>query len=301
MGRQHSSATSARAEASPPALRPLRVIHGGGLAERAPSVLDKRGAFARSVGTDRELPIASLLFAPGDRSSVDQVRELAAAEPSFAISFDPEEGALSDASEEADRWVEVLAKGLPFDMQGLAPSSSQPLPSGTHRYGLPRDFNVGALEAISLRPGPSLGTSGRMMPVVRGLAWLTAMLAGLPGVRAVGWNAARTLSSPDHFRSSVVKWVVGGAFPGLGLTALAPMSDGGLQSEGLSLFIGQELRLSPELADDQAAGARLALRLLHWLVDHGRLDAPLHLPGPSGEPLVLRPSERMRFVDVARG
>lgn len=283
------------------ALRSLDVVQNLGLIERPPCADDRRVTLARLTRTGRELPTVSLLFAPGDRSSVDRVRALGEAERSFLVSFDPEEDAGPGACKPAERWLEVLANGLTFDLQGLAPGAPQPLPPSRHCYGLSPDFNGGALEAISLRPGPHIAASGPMLPVVRGLARLAAVLADLPGVRAVGWHAARTLSAPDHFRGSVLRWLEGGAFPGLGLTALAPTLEGGLQSEGLALFTGQELRVAPELARDQAAGARLALRLLHHLVEHGQVDAPAGLPGPSGEPLVLEPSDNKRFVEVSGG
>ena len=140
-----------------------------------------------------------------------------------------------------------------------------------------------------------------MLPVVRSLAWLAARLADLPGARAVAWHPARNWCEAAHFRDSVLRWIEGGVFPGLGLASLVPAPDGGLQSQGLALFTGQELRLEPELAEDRAAGAKIALRLMHWLVEHGRLDAPERLPGPDGQTLRLEPSENARFVRVWRG
>jgi hypothetical protein len=229
------------------------------------------------------------------------VRALAAAEPSFRVSFDPQEALARRASNPLDRWLEVLANGLTFDLQGLAPGKSQPVPRTTPLYGLHPGLDVRGLEAISLRVGPEFDSGTSMLPVVRGVASIAAVLARLPGVVAVGWHTARTLSAPDHFRGSVLRWMNGVAFPGLGLTALAHTREGGVLSEGLALFTGQELRLAPELASDRAAGARLAVRLLHWLVEHGQIDAPVWLSGPSGQRLLLGPSLDRRFVEVSRG
>ena len=252
------------------------------------------------IGAGADLSVASLLFMPGNRAGVGQVRALASTDPSFVISLDPQEAAAPDAPPPPERWLELLANGLTYDLEGLSPGTPMPPPPCAYTYGVPPDLVSTPLEAISLRPGPHIAAGGRLLPVVRGLASLAAALAALPDVRAVAWHAARTWSAPDHFRGSVLRWVEGGAFPGLGLTALAPTPEGGLQSEGLVLFTGQELRLAPELAFDRAAGARLALRLLHWLVDNGRLEARAELSGPSGEPLVLEPSENRRFVGVSR-
>jgi len=304
MEKQQTPIRSARLAGGAPANATLRSWDVGqqtGRLKRFPAVEDKRSGVVRPTSTVRAFPAASLLFAPGDRPGADQVRALAAADPSFLVSFDPEEQATASATCPQERWLEVLANGLTFDVQGLAPGTSQPVPRSTHCYGLPADFDGVALEAISLRPGRQFASAGPVLSVARGLAWLAAVLAGLPGVVAVGWHSARTISAAHHFRGSVLRWVNGGAFPGLGLTALGPTPDGGMQSDGLALFNGQELRLAPELARDRAAGARLAVRLLHWLVERGRLDAPTGLVGPSGEALVLAPSENKRFVEVSLG
>jgi len=244
---------------------------------------------------------ASLLFAPGDRPGAEHVRALARLDTAFVISLEPPEEGVAPpggAAAHAVHWLELLANGLTFDLEGLTPGNSQPVPPRGYTYGLPPAFPQGPLEAISLRPGPHIAAGGRMLPVVRGTAWLAARLTALPKVQAVAWHPARTWSGPQYFRDSVTRWVEGGAFPGLGLTALAPTPEGGLQSEGLTLFTGQELRLEPKLIADRAAGARLALRLLHWLVENGRLERQATLTGPSGEALLLAPSANRRFVDA---
>lgn len=256
----------------------------------------------RDIGEGTNTSAASLLFAPGDRPGPEHVRALARLDSAFAISLDPDGGAPPPGgTAQAVRWVELLSNGLTFDLEGLMPGEPRPLPSRGYNYGLPPAFPQGPLEAISLRPGPHIRAGARMLPVVRGTAWLAARLAALPKVQAVAWHPARTWSGPQHFRDSVIRWVDGGAFPGLGLTALAPTLEGGLQSEGLALFTGYELRLDRSLVADRAAGARLALRLLHWLVEHGKLEKEAALTGPSGESLLLGPSANGRFVDAWLG
>jgi len=253
----------------------------------------------QEFGGGADTSAASLLFAPGGRPDAEDVRALAQADSTFGISLEPEQGQppLAGATH-AVRWLELIANGLTYDLEGLTPGVSRSLPPHGYSYGLPAGFPDGPLEAISLRPGPHIAAGGRMLPVVRGTAWLAARLAALPNVRAVAWHPARTWSGPQYFRDSVIRWAEGGAFPGLGLAALAPTPEGGLQSEGLYLFTGQELRLEPRLVADRAVGARLALRLLHWLVEHGKLDTQVRVSGPSGEPLVLGPSANGRFVDA---
>jgi hypothetical protein len=245
---------------------------------------------------------ASLLFAPGERPEREAVAALARGGSGFAISLDP---AANDDRVNGPAgpgtWLELLANGLTFDLVGLAPGASASAPDPGHAFGFAAGFEAGPMEAVTLQPGPHLAAGAAMLPVVRSLALLAARLAALPGTRAVAWHPARCWCEPEHYRASVLRWIEGGVFPGLGLASLVPMPDGGMQSQGLALFTGQELRLEPELAEDRAAGAKIALRLMHWLVEHGRLDSAERLPGPDGLPLRLEPSGNGRFVRVWRG
>lgn len=279
----------------------------------------------------------SLLFSPGERPTARAIWTLAQSSPDFSISLDPQgsgpqsdelggsAGATSDSfgngraarayaakedSSDADCgangdaaakvWLELLASGLTFDLYGLAPGAGEPVPEREHLYGLAPSMAEGPLESITLSPGPHLLGGGAMLPVVRCLAWLGACLAVLPGTRAVAWHSARCWSSPQHFRDVVSRWMEGGAFPGFGLAALMPIADGGLQSEGLNLFIGQELRIEPELAADRAAGAKIALRLMHLLVENGPLHQVERISMPGNGKLRLEPSANGRFVRVWR-
>jgi len=233
------------------------------------------------------------------RPEASAIRNLAAEGREFSISHDPAANARGEADEAS--WLELLANGLTFDFTGLAPRPAHPVGQFRHRFDLPESFEAGEYQALALQPGPHLAGGETMLPVVRSQAWLAARLCALPGVAAVGWAPAHSLSSVEHFTSSVRRWLEGGVFPALGLTALAEASDGGLHSEGLAFFTGQELRIEPELAGDKAAAARLALRLINDLVAQGRLDQPERIVGPGGEPLKIAPSENGRFVRVWPG
>ncbi|AKH41449.1 hypothetical protein FHS61_001937 [Altererythrobacter atlanticus] len=197
--------------------------------------------------------------------------------------------------------MEIVANGLCFDISGLSPGESEPVTSAAHLFGLPNEIGDSHLEAILIRPGPHIAAARLMLPVARCLAGLGASFALLPGVQAVAWHSARSWSSPEHFRSSVLRWIDGGVFPGLGLAALLPLQDGGMASEGLSLFTGQEIRLAPELASDRRQGAQLAVRLMHWLVERGNLAEREEISGPESEQLILEPSSDRKVVEVRKG
>jgi hypothetical protein len=144
-------------------------------------------------------------------------------------------------------------------------------------------------EVVSLAPGPHLAGGAGLVPVLRVLAGLGARVADLPDVLAVVWSPAGAWVAPDLFRRSVADWLDGGAFPGLVLTALERERNGAMVSRGLALLTGQELRFEPDKRLPTAAMARLAVRLIHELVQSGPLQQERDFTGPAGEHLLAVP------------
>lgn len=251
----------------------------------------------QDIELDGLMSAASLLFNAGSRPDRSAVRDLAARDRQFAVSLEPDLPPGPDPSGRGD-WIELVIHGLTFDLSGLAPRESAPVPEAAHLFGLGPEIRDARLEAVTLVPGPHLAGGRQMLPVLRSHALLTARLAALPQVVAVAWHAARCWCSPEFFRTNVLRWIEGGAFPGLGLAALAPTGEGGIASEGLALFTGQELELEPRLAEDRAEGARIAFRLMHWLVENGALAESETLTSPSGELLRLELSPNRRLIKV---
>jgi hypothetical protein len=256
------------------------------------------------IGTQDSGSAVSLLFAAGRRPDADSIRQLAEKQAGFSVSFDPgAEGVRGEAApgDPAQEWLELLANGLTFDLVGLAPGAPAEPPPCVHAYALAANAEPVGMEALTVRPGPHLAGGHTMIPVVRSLAWVAATLAPIGGVEAIAWHPARSWCGPDYFRQGVLRWIEGGVFPALGLTALAATADGGMHSEGLALFTGQELRIEPELMSDKAAGAKIAVRLIDHLVQVGRIESSQRLNGPEGVPLRLKPSANGRFVRAWRG
>jgi hypothetical protein len=257
-------------------------------------------------GADTSGSAVSLLFAAGRRPEAAAIRDFVARNGGFSISFDPSvDRATGDASAgnpsfgaEGGGWLELLVNGLTFDLVGLRPGAPAEPPPCVHGYALGAGAEAGGLETLTVRPGPHMAGGHGFPPVVRALAWLAATLSRLDGVEAVAWQPARSWSGAEYFRAGVLRWLEGGVFPGLGLTALAMAPDGGMQSEGLALFAAQDLRIEPELMQDKAEGAKIGLRLIDYLAENGPIDAPQRLVGPAGQPLRLEPSANGRFVRV---
>jgi hypothetical protein len=236
-----------------------------------------------------------LLFARGQRPTVSDFHKLSLQQGQFAVTLDG-----SDAGG-AGTWAELLANGLTFDLAGLAPGEPAAPVADGQVFGLAADFDPGQYDAVSLSPGPHLVSGGPMVPVLRCLAWLAAEMAVMENLCAIAWQPAGSICDPAYFRDVVGRWIGGGAFPGLGLTTLIPQADGSLQSKGLDLFTGQELLLEADPAMDQAQAGKVALRLLHWLVENGRVTETMSLTGPSGETLLLEPRPEQGIVCVWRG
>jgi hypothetical protein len=256
----------------------------------------------REIDAERSGLAASLLFAAGRRPDAAAIRDFAQQHGGFAVSFDPSaQGATAHPSAaEGQGWLELLASGLTFDLFGTAAGAPTERPPCVHGYALSADTTTAGLEAVTIRPGPHLAGGDAMPPVVRLLAWLAATLSDMDGVEAIAWQPARSWCGCDYFRDGVLRWIEGGVFPGLGLTALAATPDGGMQSEGLSLFAGQDLRIEPELMADKAAAAKIGVRLIDYMVETGPINAPRRICLADGQALRLEPSPNGRFVRAWR-
>ena len=232
----------------------------------------------------------TLAFAEGTRPDREAVLDLAGAEgggPRFAASHLPDPG---------EGWFELLASGLTFDCRGLAPAQAEPLPAHEALLGLehpPRG------EAIALTPGPHLAEAAGMLPVIRVLAGIGATIARLPGAQAAAWNPARCWMSAAYFRKVVGNWLAGGPFPALGLTSLQREGNGSMQTVGPALLTGQELVFAPDRRLGPADMARIAVRLIHALIEVEPLGAPHQFAGPDGETIDVVPTADGRKLRIA--
>lgn len=236
--------------------------------------------------------LLSLVFAQGKRPDASALRALANASanyeggPSFSISHMPAP---------SEGWVELLADGLTFDCSGLAPAQPASMPRGGALLGLESE-PIG--EAIALSPGAHLADAMGMIPVLRTLAGIGSRIAALPDAAAVIWNPARCWMPPAYFRRVIDNWLADGPFPALGLTSLEREGDGSIVSVGLSLLIGQELRFIADPKLVSADLARIAVRLIHALIDTGPLTSTHTFLGPDREQLVVTPNLRGTQLDV---
>lgn len=235
----------------------------------------------------------ALLFEPHARPTADDVAALiarsAAVSRVLSISHRPtaEEG-----------WLEVLCRGLTFDVTGLAPGREEPVPTIAHRFGFETDFVVPPVEAVTVCVGQHLAGGGNLLPVVRAHVEVARALMALPGVWAAVWCPADIAMSPQHFERVVSTWLDGGAFPVLGLTTVVREEDGGMRSHGLSFFTGQEVRIEPISGRNPAQLGKIIIRLIHRLVEGGGQDIPSEITGPEGQLLLVEPTDNGHVLRV---
>lgn len=226
------------------------------------------------------------------RPDADAIRACAASSGkvvSFSISHQPKDHPY---------WVELLALGLTFDLRGLAPGIAAQVAAPAHAFGLPLAEAAG-LEGVVLRTGPHLASAGSLLPIVRTMGALGCELAALPALKGIGWEPAGTVMAPDYFRSTVGAWLDGGAFPALGFTALARSPAGAMRSVGLGFFAGYEIELAPRAEESPADAARLAVRLIHDLVQNGAYTPGDHA-GPGGEVLHCSFNTNLTLMQIRR-
>lgn len=226
-------------------------------------------------------------LAPKAQAVLDLLRQDADAARIFSVTHQPE----ADGD-----WLELLSSGLTFDLSGLAGGASAP--DIAMRYDIPAITDLDHSAWLRLAPGGHLSGGGRQLPVVRVLAGVVLGLLKLPGAAGVAWGPARTIMSVEHFGRIVPAWLNGGAFPALGLTALRRDDSGNIVSEGLSFFTGLELRIEPILANQPGLAGKIAVRLIHSLVDGWTVKAPVEVEGPDGEILGLTLEENGKILRI---
>lgn len=216
------------------------------------------------------------------------MRVLSQQDGSFAVSH------LPDA--ELD-WLELLVDGLTFDLSGLSADLSLcPAPDNLFDVDLASDQLV---STIKLSPGPHISAASAIPGVVAAHFRLLCALAQLSGVVGVGWAPANSLMSPAYFKRVVTNWLDGGPFPALGIASLKSIDANTLQSEGLSYFTGQEI-LVETVAGDQQAAAKLAVRVIDYLVERGPLDREQTIEAPDQGYLLLAPDREKKLIRVLK-
>lgn len=234
------------------------------------------------------------------------VREIVDKLDNVSISLDPRDNAewQQDDPDPAQsmEWLELLIGGMTFDLIGLAPGRTVNIPEIRHWVDLPEGTSLTNFAGLCVLPGPHLAGGANTIPVVRTLFGLVAQIAAelQPQLRMICWPPAAMATTPEFFRVHAESWQNSGPFPYQLLAGYKQMSDGALQSEGLSFFTGQEIRIEPESVGDYATATQLAGRLVQQLAQHGPLTRSEEVMAPDGGQMRLVPSGNGKFVRVWR-
>lgn len=252
-----------------------------------------------------------LVFASGARPDRSAVRAFVEMHDTVSIAFDPAETPMLrviDAAEDADRsqdpyaeklWMELVTRGLSFDLVGISPAPGQSLAETSHHFDYAKPDTFGEHGVLELLPGAHLSGGEKSLPVLKAqFALCRDLVRYFADVEAVVWPPAQSAIGRRFFESTITAWIEGGTFPALGLAAIRETEQGGLQSVGLDYIIGQEVRVEPSLASDKVDATRLAVRLINQLVLVGRVTESELVIAPDGRRLRVEPSEDGKFVKV---
>ena len=237
----------------------------------------------------------SLLFDAGDRPTAAGILKLLSGEDTAQTGF-----SVSHQPPEAEGWLQLLSSGLTFDLTGLSPASSAPMPLIRQFLGLPENLDSYGFEVLVLKPGLHLRGAAAMMPVVRVMVALASQLAEAFGARAVCWHPAECCMEARYFGRVAEDWLFGGPFPALGLTAIQERPDGGVESRGLTFFIGQEVQVEAQRREPTSETVKLAVRAIDYLVRNGPLHEPQQLDAPDGEVVTAEVAPGGKLVRVRR-
>lgn len=231
---------------------------------RGPAINSVRKMTSGGQGAPAVQPCLLLLFPIGERPSTPAIRTALARGRAGHISYDP---AKKKSRTTQPDWLEVVVDGLTFDLLGLAPGPGLPHHEPRHCFGIAAE-TLASCEAIGLAPGPHLAGAANAMPVVRTLLRLASALAAhCDEVLGAMWLPAQSAMQRDIFVEAIDGWLGGGAFPALGLTAVADRGGGVLASDGLTFFTGQELVLEPTFSASRLEATRLLVALIDRLVE----------------------------------
>lgn len=139
-----------------------------------------------------------------------------------------------------------------------------------HRFQIDDDAINGCF-AVAIAASPAYGSDCDPVELLRRQCALALELLD-EDTMGVFWSASDSLMGADYFRPMVSIWLDGGAFPALGLTTLARDEAGSLKSTGLDLLIGQEVAVLPSADMDVRDQARLAVRVIDFLIREGPIQ-----------------------------
>lgn len=145
---------------------------------------------------------------------------------------------------------------------------------------------------LAINFGDHVG-AGRMSPaVVAHLLELAGHLGEILDAAAVLWNPARILSGFPYFSEAIGQYRAGGAFPVLALVDFTVVASGGLISNGLSWFSGQELVVESDgLSVTELM--RRAVRISHDIAVNGPIETAMEIQG-------LTEYERIKLTPLLR-
>jgi hypothetical protein len=156
------------------------------------------------------------------------------------------------------------------------------IPNVSNLAGLKQIFcnleatSIGCAMEVGL--GDHVSGGERVPAIIQALLGAGQKLGVAFGALGAIWHPASIVSGFDYFSEVVADYLAGGAFPVLAMINFKAGDDGIINSTGLSLLAGQELRISAA-GMNQNEIMRRVVRVAHDIAVNGPILAPAKLTG----------------------
>lgn len=198
-------------------------------------------------------------------------------------------------------WAELVVSGITFKLNGLGDGQSCQSSAADTLIDIASTYLLDRSETLCLSLGDHVRSGGKSTAIIRVMIECARIIvSAFPNCIGVSWESARIVASPKFFLAQAQEWDNKGQFPIRFFVIIRPSIDEGIESRGLELFTGQELRIEPEIVHAMPDVNLLSERLAVTLALHGGLDAIQTYTAPDGTTLKLEPSVNGRYVRVWR-
>jgi hypothetical protein len=149
---------------------------------------------------------------------------------------------------------------------------------------------------LTIELGAHVAGGERVPAIIQALLGVAAKLGMAFNAVAAVWHPVGIVSDFAYFSQAVSGYLAGGAFPVLAMVDFKVNDKGQIDSAGLALLSGQELRVSNSDMD-HVEMIRRVVRVVHDIAVNGPVEVPVTLQGiEPDEILELEPSPDKRLL-----
>lgn len=195
--------------------------------------------------------------------------------------------------------IEIVYGGMTFEVEQFNKNQTQQI---LGKYCTNTLFSAPAekgVESIGLWPSNHLASGKHLRSINSALLNIAKMLGQNLSVSQIGWLPANHCLEFGHFVEAVDDYLSGGPTPILLQIAIAKKKDKTLETQGLSYFANQEIRLSYPLEMSESDAIKRLVRVCHDIAVNGNINKEFSTDGlVQGEKLNFKPSSDLTLLAV---